>query len=86
MRKIAGYIGIGLMIIGMIAGFFGSLALISNKLGFIWAVVAFFLAPVTIALAPWYQWLSLGDSTLMIESYGYFLAGAVISGIANKSD
>ncbi len=49
------------VIIYFVAGLWGfivSLGIVVDHLGFIGGVIAFFLAPVTLALAPWYEALA----------------------------
>lgn len=75
-------IGVTLITAGSIFGFVGGLSLIAKNLGFIWAVVAFFLAPATIVIAPIYQWAGMGDASLFMWSYGLCVMGAVLAFIS----
>ena len=68
--------------LGSAFGFIGGLAFIAKQLGLGWAVVAFFLAPATIPIAPIYKWVAMGDASLFLWSYGLAAAGVAVLAVA----
>ena len=68
-------------------GFFISLGIVTDHLGFLGGVVAFFLAPATLAFAPWYAALADSNWFPLMLVYGsgigatvLFMIGMVIDG------
>lgn len=70
--------------LGMFVGFVGGLMFIGKQLGFWWALVAFFLAPATIPIAPIYKWIAMGDGKLFMWSYGLGALGVALSFIPSS--
>lgn len=65
-------------ILAGIGGFFLCMGIIFAKLGFVGAVVAFFVFPLTISLAPWYAGLIDGNWQPLAVIYGSAIAAAVL--------
>ena len=67
-------------------GFFICLGIVIDHLGFIGAVLAFFLAPITLGLAPWYEAIANSNWFPLLLVYGGGIAAAILHGIGSAID
>jgi hypothetical protein len=81
--KVPGYI---LYLLGGIWGLFLCLGIIYSKLGFIGGLIAFFLLPFTVYLAPWYAGLVDGNWKPVLVVYGSGILAMVLIGIGSAID
>ena len=58
--------------------FFLELGIVNTVAGFWGIVIAFALAPVTFAAAPWYAVIAWGVWTPLIIGYGGWIAGGIL--------
>jgi len=73
-------------IVGGIWGFFICLGIISDALGFIGSLLAFFLLPITVYLAPWYAAFAQGNWFPLMLVYGSGIAAMVLYAIGSAID
>lgn len=73
-------------VVGGIWGFVVCLGIIADALGFIGAVIAFFLLPITIYLAPFYAGLAQGNWFPLMLVYGSGIAAMVLYVIGSVID
>ncbi len=69
---------------GGILSFLYSLYIIFLLFGLGGAVIAFFIAPITFALLPFYVLFVLGDWILLILNYGVIIVGAILNYYGEK--
>lgn len=81
--KIPGYL---IYFISGIWGFFLSLEIVVDNLGFLGGAIAFFLAPVTLVFAPWYEAIANSDWFLIMLVYGGAIAATVLFAIGSALD
>ncbi|MFZ5862071.1 MAG: hypothetical protein ACOYXR_04395 [Nitrospirota bacterium] len=67
-------------------GFFISLDIAIDNLGFLGGIISFFLWPVTLAFAPWYEALAHGNWFPCLLVYGSGIAGGVLHAIGAAID
>jgi len=75
--------GFMIFIVACLWGFFISFRIVVDNLGFIGGAVALFLAPITLAFAPWYEALANANWFPMLLVYGGGTVGLVFIGIGN---
>ena len=75
-----------LYIVGGIWGLIICLGIVSSKFGFIGVLVAFFLLPITVYLAPWYAGFAQGNWFPVMLIYGTGIGAAVLYGIGALID
>ena len=76
-------------IIYFVAGLWGfllCLGIVFNQLGFIWGIIAFFLAPVTIVVAPWYEALTHSNWFPVVLIYGGGIGASILYYIGSLFD
>ncbi|WP_303905988.1 hypothetical protein [Thiohalomonas denitrificans] len=81
--KIPGYI---VYFVAGLWGFFISLGIVVDHLGFIGGAIAFFLAPVTLAFAPWYEAIANSNWFPMLLVYGGFIGATILVTIGSAID
>ena len=81
--KIPGYI---VYVVTGLWGFFISLGIVADHWGFAGAVIAFFVAPVTLALAPWYEALANSNWFPLLLVYGGGISASVLMAIGSAID
>mgnify|MGYP001447632710 CR=1 FL=1 len=59
-------------------GFFISLGIVVDHLGFIGGTIAFFLAPATLSFAPWYEAIANSNWFPVILVYGGGIVAAIL--------
>ena len=77
------------VIIYLVAGLWGfliSLGIVVDHLGFIGGVIAFFLAPATLALAPWYEALANSNWFPVMLVYGGGIGASILYAIGSAMD
>jgi hypothetical protein len=74
---------IGYWIAGLL-GFIISLGIVHQVVGFWGVVIAFLLAPITFAVAPWYALIAWGNPFPLILNYGGLLFCALLQYIGGK--
>jgi len=67
-------------------GFFISLGIVVDNLGFIGGAIAFMFAPVTLAFAPWYEAIAHSNWFPVLLVYGGGIAGSILYGIGYAID
>lgn len=67
-------------------GFFLSLGIVVDQLGFIGGAIAFMLAPVTLAFAPWYEALANSNWFPVMLVYGGGITGFALFFIGTLID
>lgn len=72
--------------VGGIWGFFVSLGIVTDELGFLGGALAFFLAPFALAFAPWYAAIADNNWFLVGLIYGGGIAASVLYGIGSAID
>jgi hypothetical protein len=65
-------------VLGGIWGFFLCIGIVYDTLGFIGAVIAFFLLPFMLYLAPWYAGFADGNWLPVMVIYGATVAAAAL--------
>jgi len=75
-----------LYIVGGIWGLIICLGIVSSKFGFFGALVAFFLLPITVYLAPWYAGFAQDNWFPVMLIYGTVIGAAVLYGIGALID
>jgi hypothetical protein len=73
-------------VVGGIWGFFISLGIVTDALGFIGGAIAFFLAPVALAFAPWYAAIADNNWFPVGLVYGGGLAASILYVIGSAID
>lgn len=76
-------------IIYIVAGLWGfliSLGIVVDHFGFIGGAIAFFLLPVTLAFAPWYDGLANANWFPVILVYGGGICASILYGIGSVID
>jgi len=81
--KIPGYI---VYLVAGLWGFFISLGIVVDHLGFIGGAIAFFLAPMTLAFAPWYEAIANSNWFLIILVYGGGIGATILVAIGSAID
>jgi hypothetical protein len=81
--KVPAYI---IYVVGGLWGFFISLGIVTDELGFIGGAIAFFLAPFTLAFAPWYPAIAENNWFPVGLVYGGGIAAAILYGIGSGID
>lgn len=77
------------MILYVLGGLWGlavCLSIVSGKIGALGAIVAFFLLPITLYLAPWYAGFVEGNWFPVVLVYGSGLGAAVLMWIGSAID
>lgn len=77
------------IIIYTVAGLWGlaiSLGIISDHFGFIGGIIAFFIAPVTLSIAPWYEGIANSNWFPLILIYGGGIAGYILYTVGSAID
>ncbi len=69
-----------------VCGFLISLGIVTDELGILGAIVAFFLGPLTLAVAPWYEALANSNWFPVMLIYGGALGGSILYGIGYAID
>ena len=67
-------------------GFFISLGIVVDHLGFIGGAIAFFLAPVTLAFAPWYEAIANANWFPVMLVYGGGIGATILVAIGSAID
>jgi hypothetical protein len=67
-------------------GFFISLGIVADHLGFIGGAIAFSIAPFTVAFAPWYVAIAENNWFPVILVYGGGIAGYIFQVIGSAVD
>lgn len=67
-------------------GFFICLGIVVDELGFIGGAIAFLLAPVTLAFAPWYEALANSNWFPIMLVYGGGIGASILYGIGSAID
>lgn len=75
-----------LYIIGGLWSFVISLGIIHDVAGTLGVIVAFFLLPITLYVAPWYAAFAQHNWSLVILTYGSGLGAAILAGIGSAID
>ena len=87
MGAILRFLGIAVYFLGGLWGLFLCLGIVNAKAGFIGLVVAFFVLPVTLYVAPFYSGFADGDWFPLMVIYGSSIVGIVLFGLSKpKSD
>lgn len=73
-------------LVGGLWGFFISLKIVFANLGFIGGAIAFFLAPFTLALAPWYEVFVHSNWFPVILVYGSGVFATILYTIGSSID
>jgi hypothetical protein len=73
-------------VIGGFWGFFICIGIVHDKLGFIGAVISFFLLPFTIYLAPWYVAFVDGNWHPLIVIYGSGIVAFILAFVGTLID
>lgn len=81
--KVPGYI---IYAVAGLWGFFISLGIIVDHLGFIGGVIAFFVAPFTLAFAPWYEAIANSNWFPVLLTYGGGIVATIFVGIGSAID
>lgn len=72
-----------------VAGLWGSficLGIVVDHLGFISGVIAFFLAPITFLVVPWYEALANSNWFPIMLAYGGGIGATILYGIGSAID
>ncbi|MCD5402151.1 hypothetical protein LR013_06180 [candidate division NPL-UPA2 bacterium] len=67
-------------------GFFICLGIVVDHLGFIGDAIAFFLFPVTLVFAPWYEALANSNWFPLMLVYGGGIGASILYGIGSAID
>ena len=67
-------------------GFFISLGIVVDHLGFIGGAIAFLLAPVTLAFAPWYEAIANSNWFPVMLVYGGGIGATILVAIGSAID
>lgn len=81
--KIVGYV---VFWIAGLWGFFLSLGIVVDHLGFLGGAIAFFLAPFTLVFAPWYEAIANSNWFPLILVYGGGICAAILIGVGTAID
>ncbi|WP_156824696.1 hypothetical protein [Thioalkalivibrio sp. ALJ15] len=81
--KVPGFI---IMMVAGLWGFFVSLGIVVDNLGFIGGMIAFFLFPLTLAFAPWYEAIANSNWFPVLLVYGGGLSAMALVGIGAAID
>lgn len=73
-------------LVGGLWGFFISLAIVTDNLGFVGGAISFFLAPFTLAFAPWYAAIADNNWFPVGLVYGGGIVAAVLHMIGSAID
>jgi len=83
MFTIPGYI---VYFVAGLLGFFVSLGIVIDELGFIGGAIAFVLAPVTLIFAPWYEAIANSNWFPVMLVYGGGVIGSILMAIGSAID
>jgi hypothetical protein len=78
--------GMILYFVGGLWGLFVCLGIVADTLGFIGAVVALFLLPFTLYLAPWYAGFADGNWFPLLLVYGSGVGAMILIGVGSAID
>lgn len=70
-------------VLGGVWGLLVCLGILSTQFGVVGGVVAFFLFPITVYIAPWYAAIAHGNWFPLLLIYGSGLGAAVLMAIGN---
>ena len=73
-------------VVGGIWGLIICLGIVSSKFGVVGAVIAFFLLPITVYLAPWYAGIAQGNWFPVILVYGTGIGAMILHAIGSAID
>ncbi|MHB8070180.1 MAG: hypothetical protein ACYDIC_19990 [Desulfobaccales bacterium] len=72
--------------VGGLWGLFVCLSIVSRELGFLGGAIGFFLLPVTLYFAPWYEAITYKNWFPVILVYGTTFVAAILYGIGALID
>jgi hypothetical protein len=75
------FYGIAMIIwvVGGLIGFILSLGIVKANLGIVATIIAFFIAPITFTLAPWYEVYAHSNWQVIIINYGSMILGMMFA-------
>lgn len=76
-------LALAIYVIAGLWGFFISLGIVVDNLGFIGGAIAFFLFPVTLIFAPWYEALTNSNWFPLILIYGGAIGASILYAIGS---